>query len=431
MTLQRRDFIKTLSAGALLAGVGTLGGLSGCASPGGGRLGHLVIIGGGFAGATLAKYTRMWSDGDVRVTLIERNPEFVSCPMSNLVLAGERKIEEITHSYESLGKYGIRVVRGEVTAIDADKRQVRLANGETIAYDRLAVAPGIDFLWDKVPGLTPEIANTRFFHAWRAGPQTVGLRKQLEAMRDGGVFAIAIPEVPYRCPPGPYERACLVAHYFKTHKPKSKVLILDANPDVQSKKALFMAAWKDLYPNIIEYRPDHDIESFDAGSGTLKFKDHGTLKPDVLNLIPPQRAGDIAHQAGLTNVGNRWCAVDWRTLESTARPGIHVLGDATQIAPGMPKSGHMATQHAKVAAAAIVRLMKGEPVIEPAVIANTCYSFVDDKQAVHVASVHAYDDKEKTYKIVPGSGGVSQARNIIEGRYGWAWAQNIWADMLR
>ncbi len=426
MTFKRREFLKISAASATLAGVG---GLAGCAGAGKGS-GHVVVIGGGFAGATAAKYIRMWSEGGIAVTLIERNPEFVSCPMSNMVIAGVRKLEQITLGYDGLKKHGVRVVRGEVTAVDPAKRTVKLANGDSIGYDRLVVSPGIDFMWDSVPGLTPELANTRYFHGWRAGAQTVGLRRQLEAMPDGGVFAIAIPEVPYRCPPGPYERACLVAHYLKTHKPKSKLLIVDSNPDVQSKKALFMAAWKDLYPNIIEYRPDHEIESLDAASGTLKFKDQGPLKADVLNIIPAQRAGDIARQAGLITVGKRWCGVDWRSMESVAQPGIHVLGDATQPAPGMPKSGHMATQHAKIAAAAVVNLLNGRELPAPIVVANTCYSFVDDKRAVHVASVHSYDAAEKTYKAVPGSGGVSTARNEIEGKYGWAWAQNIWADAL-
>jgi sulfite dehydrogenase len=423
---KRREFLKISAAGAAMAG---LGGLAGCAGGSKGS-GHVVVIGGGFAGASAAKHIRMWSDNGIAVTLIERNPEFVSCPMSNLVIAGERKLEEITVSYDGLKKRGVRVVRGEVTAIDPAKRTVTLAGGDSIGYDRLVVSPGIDFIWDKIPGLTPELANTRFFHGWRAGPQTIGLRRQLEAMPDGGVFAIAIPEVPYRCPPGPYERACLVAHYLKTRKPKSKLLILDANPDVVAKKALFMAAWKDLYPNIIEYRAEHDITSLDAATGTLRFLEQDPLKADVLNIIPPQRAGDIARQAGLATAGGRWCGVDWRSMESVAHPGIHVLGDATQPAPGMPKSGHIATQHAKIAAAAIVNLMSGQELPTPIVVANTCYSYVDNKRAVHVASVHSYDAADKTYKVVPGSGGLSAARNEIEGKYGWAWAQNIWADTL-
>jgi NADH dehydrogenase FAD-containing subunit len=222
----------------------------------------------------------------------------------------------------------------------------------------------------------------------------------------------------------------MVAHYLKAKKPKSKVLILDANDDVQSKKGLFMAAWKDLYAGIIEYRPKHEISSLDANSMTLKFEFADAVKADVLNVVPGQKAGDIAKQAGLVTVNNRWCGVDWRTTQSTVHPTIHVIGDATQPAPGMPKSGHMTTQHAKIAAAAIVSLMSGEQPADPMTIANTCYSYVDGKQAVHVASVHIYDAKEKTFKTVAGSGGVSAARNEIEGKYAWAWAKNVWADAL-
>jgi len=426
MTINRRNFIKVSAAGAAAAGIG---GLAGCAGGGKGS-GNVVVIGGGYGGATVAKYVRMWSDGGINVTLIERNTNFVSCPMSNLVLAGERKLEDITVSYDGLRKHGVRVIQGEVTAVDADKRSVKLANGDSISYDRLVVSPGIDFMWESVPGLTPELANTKILHGWKAGPQTVALRKQLEDMKDGGVFAIAIPKAPYRCPPGPYERACMVAHYLKAKKPKSKVLILDANDDVTSKKGLFMAAWKDLYAGIIEYRPKHEISNLDANSMTLKFEFADAVKADVLNVVPGQRAGDIAKQAGLITANNRWCGVDWRTMESTARPGIHVLGDATLSAPLMPKSGHMTTQHAKIAAAAIVSLMSGEQAPDPMSIANTCYSYVDGKQAVHVASVHTYDAKDKTFKTVAGSGGVSAARNEIEGKYAWAWAKNVWADAL-
>jgi sulfite dehydrogenase len=255
----------------------------------------------------------------------------------------------------------------------------------------------------------------------------VALRRQLEAMPDGGVFAMSIPRVPYRCPPGPYERACMVASYLKTAKPKSKVLILDANPEIQSKKALFERAFQQHYAGIVEYRPNAELKEVDANVAKLEFED---VKADVLNVIPPQRAGDLARTAGLINVNNRWVGVDWLTLESTAVKGVHVLGDATMSAPAMPKSGHMANQHAKVAAAAIIQLLKGEPVNPTPVVMNTCYSFVTARDVVHVASVHAYDERDKTFKAVPGSGGVSAAANQLEGRYALSWADNIWADML-
>jgi sulfite dehydrogenase len=255
----------------------------------------------------------------------------------------------------------------------------------------------------------------------------VALRKQLESMRDGGVFAMSIPKVPYRCPPGPYERACMVASYLKTAKPKSKVLVLDANPEIQSKKALFERAFKQHYDGIIEYRANAELKEVSGLTAKLEFED---VRADVLNVIPPQRAGDLARSAGLITVNNRWVGVDWLTMESTAVKGVHILGDATFSAPAMPKSGHMANQHAKVAAAAIINLLKGEAVNDTPVVMNTCYSFVTARDVVHVASVHQYDAKDKTFKTVPGSGGVSTAASAQEGLYALSWADNIWNDML-
>ncbi|MBI5658652.1 MAG: FAD-dependent oxidoreductase [Nitrosomonadales bacterium] len=422
--MERREFIKLASAAAALAA------LPGCATTGGGKtIGRVVVIGGGYAGATAAKYIRMWGP-DIEVVLIERNTEFVSCPMSNRVLAGKLGIKDLTVSYSKLGpKHGVHVVNDEVTAVDTGKRTVALARGNPLSYDRLIVAPGIDFLYDSIPGLNNADAQEKVLHAWKAGPQTVALRKQLEAMPDGGVFAMSIPKAPYRCPPGPYERACQAAFYLKQHKPKSKVLILDANEDITSKKGLFTKAWKDLYPGMVEYRANSELVDVDVKSLTAKmqFED---VKASVLNVIPPQRAGKIAASAGLITANNRWCGVDFLSFESLAQKNIHVLGDATLSAPKMPKSGHMANQHAKICAAAVVALMHGEQPYADPMIANTCYSFVSGTEAVHVASIHKYDAKEKTLVTVPDSGGLSSAASEIEGMYAEAWAQNIWADML-
>jgi sulfite dehydrogenase len=280
---------------------------------------------------------------------------------------------------------------------------------------------------DQVGGLQAALDSGRVLHSWKAGPQTVALRRQIESMPDGGVFALFIPKSPYRCPPGPYERACVVASYLKTAKPKSKVLVLDANPEIQSKKALFERAFKQHYEGILEYRANAELKELSGNVAKLDFED---VKADVLNVIPPQRAGDLARGAGLLNMNNRWVGVNWLTMESTAAPGIHVLGDATFPAPMMPKSGHMANQHAKVAAAAIIQLLKGEAVNATPVVMNTCYSFVTGREAMHVASVHQYDATDKTFKTVPGSGGVSAAANQIEARYALSWAENIWADSL-
>jgi sulfide dehydrogenase [flavocytochrome c] flavoprotein chain len=417
---QRRQL---LGAGLALSGLA----LAGCATGGAGgpSIGRVVVVGGGFGGATAARYLRMWANVDV--TLVERNPNFISCPISNVVLGGHRQMTDITRGYDGLRAVGVKVMQGEVVAVDAAAKTVRLASGASLPYDRLVLSPGVDFMLDGTPGLSAALDSGRVLHSWKAGPQTVALRAQLEAMPDGGVFAMTIPKVPYRCPPGPYERACMVASYLKVAKPKSKVLVLDANPEVQSKKALFEKAFKDHYSGMLEYRPNNELKEVIGTTAKLEFDD---VKVDVLNVIPPQRAGDIARSAGLLNMNNRWVGVNWLTMESTAAPNIHVLGDATFSAPAMPKSGHMANQHAKVAAAAIIELLQGKPVNSTPVVMNTCYSFVTARDVVHVASVHQYDTVDKTFKAVPGSGGVSAAANQIEGRYALSWADNIWHDML-
>ena len=414
---------RLLGAGLALSGLA----LAGCASaPSGPSIGRVVVVGGGFGGSTAARYLKMWG-GNVDVTLVDRNPDFVSCPISNLVIGGHKQMADITRGYGGLRALGVKVVQGEVTAIDAAAKKVRLAGGGELAYDRLVLSPGIDFMLDGVGGLSAALASGQITHGWKAGPQTVALRKQLENLPNGGVYALSIPKVPYRCPPGPYERACMVASYFKVAKPRSKVLVLDANPEITSKKGLFEKAFKDHYAGIIEYRGNNELKAVSGTTAKLEFDD---VKADVLNVIPPQRAGDIARNAGLVNMNNRWVGVNWLTMESTAVPGIHVLGDATFSAPAMPKSGHMANQQAKVAAAAIIQLLKGEAVNATPVVMNTCYSFVTARDVVHVASVHQYDAKDKTFKTVPGSGGVSAAANQVEGRYALSWADNIWADML-
>ena len=426
--------VQSPSRRALL-GAGLAGfGLAGCAPllpAKGSSIGRVVVVGGGYGGATAARYLRLWGGDRIRVTVVEREAAFVSCPMSNLVLGGQRSMAGITRSRDGLKAAGIEVLRDEVVAIDPAARSVRLASGAALGYDRLVLAPGVDFISEDIAGLGAAAASGRVLHAWKAGPQTLALRAQLEAMPDRGVVAITIPKVPYRCPPGPYERACLIAAWLQQAKPRAKLLVLDANPEVQSKKALFERAFKDHYAGIIEYRPNNELSEVslkgDKLVARLEFDD---VVADVLNVIPPQRAGDIARSAGLLNINKRWVGVDWLTMEATAAPGIHVLGDATFPAPAMPKSAHMANQHAKVAAAAILQLLQGLPVNATPVMANTCYSFVTDRQAVHVASVHQYDAVEKTFKAVPGAGGLSVAASEAEARIALAWAENIWADSL-
>ncbi|AMO38959.1 NAD(P)/FAD-dependent oxidoreductase [Thauera humireducens] len=424
-TIDRRGFIKA-SAG-LAAALGAGLGAGACATPvGRASLGRVVVIGGGFGGATAAKYLKKW-EPRLEVTLVERNQNFVSCPISNLVLAGVKQIEDITIAYDGLAKYGVRLVRDEAVAIDVDKREVRLAKGDPLPWDRLIVAPGIDFLYDQIPGLDSVEAQQQVLHAWKAGAQTVALRKRLEELPDGGVFAISIPKAPYRCPPGPYERASVIANYFKQHKPHAKVLILDGNPDITSKKALFLQAWEERYKGIIEYRPNSVLQDFDLRGNVAKLE-FDTVRADLFNVIPPQRSGRIA--TPLANVGGRWAGVDFRSFESTAVPGVHVIGDATASAPGMPKSGFMANNHAKVAADAVIASLTGLPPNPTPIIANTCYSFVSDRDVVHVASVHKFDTQENTLLPVKGAGGLSAVANDLEGKYALAWARNIWADAL-
>jgi NADPH-dependent 2,4-dienoyl-CoA reductase/sulfur reductase-like enzyme len=317
-----------------------------------------------------------------------------------------------------------------VTQIDPEKRLVKLAGGSEISYDRLILSPGVDFMFDSLPGLKQAGAQDKVLHAWKAGAQTVALRRQLEAMPDGGVYALSIPLAPYRCPPGPYERACQVADYFSKAKPKSKVLIFDANDDVTSKGPLFKKAWAERYKGIVEYHGKHNAVDVDAATNTLKFEFQDDLKATVLNVIPPMRAGEIAVKTGLATANKRWCEVDFLTFESKTAKNIHVLGDSIQIAPAMPKSGHMANQHGKTCAAAVVALLTGKEPNSMPIYNNTCYSFVSAEHVVHVASVHAYDVEKKTMLAVSGSGGVSSEASALEGHYAMAWARNIWADTL-
>ncbi len=424
MSINRRTFLKSSGSAAGMAAVG--GTIGGCASLGSSGP-RVVVVGGGYGGATAAKYLKMWGP-HLNVTLVERNAEFISCPISNLVLGGTQSMKDITVSYDVLAKkYGVVVVRGEATGVDVDKKVVRLASGDSLPFDRVILSPGVDFMFGDIPGLNNATAQERILHAWKAGPQTEALRKQLEAMADGGVVAISIPTAPYRCPPGPYERACQIASYLKQAKPKSKVLILDANPDVTSKPGLFKKAWADMYAGIVEYRGNSKVVDVDVKTMTAKLE-VDEVKADVLNILPPMKAGAIADPFITAN--KRWCEVNWITYEAKNFPGVHLLGDALQIAPAMPKSGHMANSHGKTCAAAVLALLAGEQPNQSPTLNNTCYSFVSADKVVHVASVHKYDEKDKTMKAVPGSGGVSPASSELEGQYAMTWAKNIWADAL-
>ena len=421
----RRDLMRLAASGAVVSS------LAGCATVSDRPLGRVVVVGGGFSGATAAKYLRIWSEGRIDVSLVEPHDSFVSCPMSNLVIGGSKQLKDITVPYSGLAKYGVRVVKDSATRIDAEGQRVLLASGASLPYDRLVLSPGVEFMFESIEGMTADAAAT-VPHAWRAGPQTQLLRDQLVAMPDGGTVLMSIPAAPYRCPPGPYERACQIAHYLKHAKPRSKLVVLDANADIVSKKALFLSVWNKDYKGLIEYRANAAVTEVDLRGRRFVTEFGDRLQGQVLNLIPPQRAGNIARDAGVITTNKRWCDVDWTSLESMRVKNIHVTGDSTMAAPAMPKSGHMANQHGKAAAAAIVELMNGRQPMAP-MMANTCYSYIDAVQAVHVTSVHRYIPEKRTMETIPGSGGLSAPERThwaTEGDHAWSWAEQIWADML-
>ncbi len=386
--------------------------------------GTVVVVGAGYGGATAAKYVRILSGGRIDVILVDEKADFISCPVSNRVLGGQKTLEQLTFGYDALQRsHGVKFLRGTVSAIDADKSQIVVANNK-LPYTRLIVAPGIDFNYAAFPQLAA--AQQQIPHAWKAGPQTRNLHRQLLAMPDGGVFTIAVPLQPYRCPPAPYERACQVAHYFKTHKPRSKIIVLDANPVITSKRALFERAWRELYPGIIEYVPGSDLLQVDVATRTVKTA-FDTVKSSVLNIVPPQRAGRIVQLAGLTNAERRWCDVDFLSYASKVAPHIHVIGDA--IDAGLPKSAHMANAQAKVCAQAVVALMLDRAVEPAPAFGNTCYSFIDDKQAMHISTLYRYDAAKKSMQAA-GESMLSDHASEQEGGDADAWARQIWADVL-
>lgn len=421
--MDRRHFLKTGAALALMGGSVSAFAMRGA---------KVVVIGGGYGGATAAKYIRLLSEHKIDVTLVEPDKTFISCPMSNLVVGGSRKLGDLSRPYTTLEKnHGVRIVHEMATAIDTNARSVTLSGGSKLSYDKLVVSPGVELNMASVEGLANAQAAGQILQAWKAGPETLALRRQLEAMPDGGVYALTIPEAPFRCPPGPYERACQVAWYFKHFKPKSKVLVLDANQDVVSKPGLFKKAWEEQYKGIVEYRNQHKAVAVSAKEGLIKFDVQGDVKADVINVLPAMGAGKIAQQTGLANTANnRWCGVNYQSFESSVARDVFVIGDAIQVAQLMPKSGHMANNHAKVAAAAIVAQLNGLEINPAPMLTNTCYSFIDDRNVVHVASVHEYVPSERTFKVVQGSGGLSTGPTELEGSYANTWARTIWADML-
>ena len=394
--ITRRTFTRMLGA----AGAGAAASLAAPAVFARARA-KVVVVGGGFGGATAAKYLNRFDPG-IEVTLVEPASHFVTCPFSNTVIGGFRDMDDITRNFDAMRRRGVKVVHDRAKVIDGARRKVVLAGGGELDFDRCVVSPGIDFRWDAIEGLSPDLAE-KLPHAWKAGPQTLLLRRQLEAMPDGGTFIISPPVDPFRCPPGPGERISLVAHYFKQHKPKSKIVVLDPKQKF-SKQGLFKQGWEKLYPGMIDYHNlDNDgvVARIDAANMTL-HTDFGEYKGDVINFIPPQHAARIAKDSGLTDATG-WCPVDHQTFESALVPGVHVIGDASIAAP-MPKSGFAASTQGKVCAAAIAAIVGGGRPGTPKFV-NTCYSLVAPDYGISVAMVYGYKDG-KIVKV-DGSGGLS------------------------
>jgi len=409
----RRQFLE-LSAAAAAAVLGPRLARAQTSGP------RVVVVGGGFAGASCARALRQ-ADPKIAVTLVEPNATFTACPFSNSVIVGMRELSAQQFTYERVAADGITILRTSATAVDAPARSVTLADGAKLAYDRLVLAPGIDIRWGALAGYD-EAASAQLPHAWRAGDQTLLLRRQLEAMDDGGLVVIAAPANPFRCPPGPYERASLIAHFLKTKKPKSKLLVLDAK-DTFSKQRLFQAAWAELYPGLLEWVPlskGGNVTSVDAATRTL-VTDFGKHQAKVANVIPPQKAGRIAEVAGVTDRSG-WCPIDPVTFESKLQAGIHVIGDAA-IAGAMPKSAFAANSQAKVCAAAVAALVAGGMPSSPKLI-NTCYSLVAPDYGISVAGV--YQPTSGQLADVPGAGGVSPSDAPRETRKAEAVLAEAW-----
>ena len=430
MTNERRNFLKLLGLGGvgatLTAGSMPFANAAMTASELSKSAGRrVVVVGGGFGGTIAAKYIRML-DKSIEVVLIESKKEFVSCPFSNLYLGGLLKdMTSLTIGYDKLtANHGIKLVHDTVTAVDSAKKTVTVSGG-TIDYDRLVMSPGIDFRAEELEGY--DLATTPLVmpHAWQAGPQTLLLRKQLVDMPDGGTVVITVPLSPFRCPPGPYERASMIAMYLKEHKPKSKIIVLDANPDIASKAGLFRKGWKKHYEGIIQYRGAQKVTAVNAKNRSVFIEGIEEVKGDVVNVIPPQRAGHIARVAGLIGPDKAWCPVDAISFESTLQKNIHVIGDSCN-AGAMPKSAYSANSEAKVCAINIVALMNGKETTELSGI-NTCYSAISATETVSVAAVYVV--KEGKIVAVPGSGGVSPDLSEVEGVYASSWLKNILTEM--
>ena len=426
MPMNRRSFIKLMGA-ATGAGLVSAPFVARAAEimPKTGR--RVVVVGGGFGGAIAAKYIRM-ADPSIEVVLIDREKTYVACPLSNLVLAGIRNLDDNKYTLAGLAaNHGVKLHYGDVTGVDAGAKKVVMADGGTIAYDKLVLSPGVDYRYEEIEGYDPVKTPELMPHAWKAGPQTLQLRKQLEAMKDGGTVVLTVPTFPFRCPPGPYERTNMIAFYLKNHKPKSKIVVWDANANIMAKEKLFKAGWakhygwdeKDPSKGLIAYYPNSKLTKVDMKGMAV---DNGVelLKGDVIAPVPAQKAGHIAHVAGV--VEGFWCPVNQTTFESTKVKDIHIIGDAVSAAP-LPKSAYSANSEAKVCALNIVQAMNDKELVAPTHV-NVCYSYVTDNEAMSVAGVY----REKEGKTVVSNLAVSPEATETEAIYGKSWMLNIMAE---
>lgn len=424
MAIDRRDFLK-------FAGGGFAGTLAGLAVPRAAwaksaNKAKVIIVGAGFGGATCARYLRLWEPA-IEVTLIDPHSHMVSCPMSNWVIGGMREMADLDKPYDGLRKRGVKMLQDSVVGVNADKRTVTTAGGHTLSYDRLVLAPGVEFMTGKIEGYDAASKAGKVVHAFTAGPETALLRKQLEAMPDGGVFVIASPPPTGRCVSGPYERACMAAHYFKQHKPKSKIIMLDGHFKIVSKDKMFEHAFETLYPGMIEHRPNNLVNHVDHETMTLS-SDWETVKADVINIVPMQRAGKLCAIAGVrSDSDKRWCPVNFATYESKTVPNIHVIGDS--VLSNMPKSAHVSNNQGKITAAAIIELLADRMPDPLPIIGSTSYSATSDQTSGPIAVVMRYDQEQEVYVRQPGGGG-DTVGSELNFEYNKAWFVSMWADTL-
>lgn len=424
MSMQRRDFLKAAGLGITAGAAGILVPASAMANVKTSAA-KVVVVGAGYGGATCAKYLKVW-DPSLDVTLIDPSSKLVSCPMSNWVIGGLRGMDDLVKEY-NLVQYGVKQVQDTVVGVDGEKRIVKTQRGDSYAYDRLVLAPGVEFLIGSVEGYEDAYKARKVVHAFKAGEETAILRKQLEAMPDGGTVVIASPPPPGKCVSGPYERACMMAHYLKQHKPKSKIIMLDGHLQIVSKGPMFQKAFKKFYPGMIEHRPNNLVNFVDHKTMTVS-SDWDSVKADVINIVPAQRAGKVADIAGVrSDSAKRWCPVDFATYESTSVPHIHVIGDA--VLSNMPKSAHVSNNQGKIAAAAIIELLNGRQPDPLPVIGSTSYSATSDHTSGPIAVVMRYSPEQDVYVRQPG-GGAAADSDELNFQYNLAWFENIWADTL-